>query len=64
MTNGLLTIEQRDELRRRFAGIINEMSLENLSDTPDFVLASYLVTAFENFNLVTKARTAWYGAAK
>lgn len=60
----MLTPEQREELKFEFAGIINKMSLENQSDTPDFILASYLVTCFENFNLVTKARTAWYGVAK
>ena len=59
----MLTIEKRDEFKRRITTLINEMSLENESDTPDFILASYLVTAFENFNLVTKARTAWYGAS-
>ncbi len=57
----MLTPEKRDQLKIEFEQSINRLSLENESDTPDFILASYLVTCFENFNLVTKARMAWYG---
>jgi len=37
---------------------INKNSLENWSDTPDFILAEYLFNCFENFNLtVNTARS-------
>lgn len=40
----------RQILEKDFEEIINKRSLENESNTPDFVLASYLVDCLENFN--------------
>lgn len=40
--------------------LINKHSLENHSDTPDFILAQYLVTCLEAFNQATSDRTHWY----
>jgi len=41
--------------------LINRYSKENESDTPDFILASYLGRCLDNFNLCVKQREAWYG---
>jgi hypothetical protein len=41
--------------------LINTHSMENGSDTPDFLLAQYLRGCLENFNTVVKARSRWYG---
>lgn len=41
--------------------LINRYSLENESDTPDFILADYLRACLETFNNTTKARENWYG---
>lgn len=41
--------------------LINKYSLENQSDTPDFILAAYVIQALENFNAATKQREEWYG---
>ena len=48
----------RDEL----AALINKHSLENGSDTPDFLLAEFLGNCLIVFDKTTRARTKWYGA--
>jgi hypothetical protein len=47
----------RDELQ----ALINRYSKENGSDTPDFILASYLEQCLKAFDQATKDRDAWYG---
>lgn len=39
--------------------LINKHSMENGSDTPDFILAEYLVNQLEVFNRTIKRRTIW-----
>lgn len=41
--------------------LINRHSMENGSDTPDFMLADYLVQCLENFDVIVKARGIWKG---
>jgi len=41
--------------------LINKKSLENGSDTPDFILAKYLSSCLINFNNILKEREEWYG---
>ena len=45
-----------EELR----GLINRYSKENESDTPDFILAQYLIGCLSTFNAAVKRRTDWY----
>lgn len=45
-----------EELRE----LINRNSLEAGSNTPDFILASYLMGCFEAFDKATQERTKWY----
>lgn len=52
---GELTLEQ--ELAR----VLNRRSCENGSDSPDWVLAQFLVNALQAFNLSVVARERWYG---
>lgn len=47
----------RDEL----AALINKYSLENGSDTPDFLLASYLEQCLLVFGQAVQSREQWYG---
>ncbi len=49
-------IEFRFELER----LINRCSMENGSNTPDFILAGYLVRCLEAFDFAMAKRTAWY----
>ncbi len=45
------------ELRK----LINRESMENRSDTPDFILAEYLHSCLVAFENATNARERWYG---
>lgn len=40
--------------------LINRHSLENSSDTPDYILAAYLERCLLNFNETLTERTRWY----
>lgn len=50
-----------ESLKKQFATIININSAENESNTPDFILAEYLVECLKNYNHTIKAREEWYG---
>ncbi len=51
-------------LLQQLQELINRNSVENDSDTPDFILASYLEGCLRIFAETTRAREAWYGRAK
>ena len=40
--------------------LINRHSMENGSDTPDYMLANYLMRCLGAFNAVVRARERWY----
>jgi len=44
--------------------LINRCSLENGSDTPDFILADYLNTCLSAFDSAVRARDQWYTRPK
>jgi hypothetical protein len=41
--------------------LINRYSKENGSNTPDFILAQYLVSCLAAYNETVVARAKWYG---
>jgi len=41
--------------------LINSKSMENASNTPDFILAGFLEDCLHAFDKATQARTLWYG---
>ncbi len=45
------------------AALINTHSLENESNTPDFILAAYLQSCLDVFTLAIRTRETWYGRA-
>ena len=47
-------------IREEFRDIINKYNLEGHSDTPDFILADYLIQSLDNFNNTTIRRQEWY----
>jgi hypothetical protein len=53
-----------ESFRKELEKLINSHSLENDSDTPDFLLATYMVSCLENYNEITQAREKWYGREK
>ena len=53
--------EVEPNFRQELAALINKYSLENLSDTPDFILGEYLQGCLAAFNVATRKREKWYG---
>ena len=41
--------------------LINKYNMENGSNTPDYILAQYLVDCLKGFNLASRNREKWYG---
>ena len=48
------------EFEQDLAALINRYSLENGSNTPDCVIARYLVSCLKNLNMTMKLRSMWY----
>jgi len=49
------------EFEKELEDLINKHSMENGSNTPDFILAQYLKGCLDNFNIIIQARESWYG---
>ena len=50
-----------DEQIKELQHTINRLSLENDSNTPDFILAAYLYDCLQAFNRASTRREQWYG---
>lgn len=48
-------------LKIRLTSLLNEYSEENASNTPDFILAEYMIGYLDAYNKASRAREAWYG---
>jgi len=51
---------QSTSFRKELTALINRYSKENESDTPDFILADYLIGCLNNFNGIMVHRKQWY----
>ena len=49
------------DLLRELEALVNKNSIENESDTPDFLLASLLSETLKTWAKIVKARDDWYG---
>lgn len=52
---------EESDLCKELTRLLNRHSAENLSNTPDFVLARYLMMVLEAHTWATKRRERWYG---
>lgn len=50
-----------ENFRKELEQLINKCSLENESDTPDFILAEYLTDCLKAFDKAVFNRETWYG---
>ncbi len=50
--------------REELENLLNKYSMENGSDTPDFMLTGYLIACLENLDKIISAREKWYGRKK
>ena len=49
------------EFEKELTELLNRHSAENGSDTPDFILAVYLMDCLLAYNCALKKREKWYG---
>lgn len=54
-------IETKTELEKGLEGLINNESRENDSNTPDYILAEYMMACLDAFELASNKREAWFG---
>lgn len=55
---------KHSKLRKEIEQAINSNSLENESNTPDFILAEYLSDCLRMFDKAVNRREEWYGRKK
>lgn len=54
--------EKHHGFQKRLENLINEFSMEEHSNTPDFILAEYLNVCLQAFGLAMAKRDKWYAA--
>ena len=54
-------LQKLTDFKTELEELINKHSMENSSDTPDFILAQYLRGCLVNFGIAMRARDKWYG---
>lgn len=53
----------RPSLDQALQNLLNSYSVDNGSNTPDFILSEYMLNSLRNFEQATKDREKWYGIA-
>lgn len=64
MTNETAELADRVNFRSELASLINHHSMESASNTPDFILATYLTVCLDAFDEAVKHRDAWLNGSK
>jgi hypothetical protein len=54
-------MKTREDLAEKIRLVLNCASREGCSDTPDFILAEYMLSALECFETACRDREKWYG---
>jgi len=54
-------LESVKNFETELTGLINHYSIENASNTPDFILAQFISGCLESFNGAVQQREKWYG---
>jgi hypothetical protein len=49
------------DFEKELAALINKYSLENESNTPDFILAAFLVESLRVLGTTMRQRDGWFG---
>lgn len=57
-------VKNGNAFRRELAALMNRYSLENGSDTPDYMLADYLIQCLRALDSTVNEREVWYGREK
>jgi hypothetical protein len=51
----------REGFEKELSALLNYHSQEQYSDTPDFILAQFLIGCLEQWNKSVQRREEWYG---
>lgn len=51
---------KKTKIEKEICSVINRYSAENQSNTPDFILAKFLMGCLNTFNKATNLRSEWY----
>lgn len=54
-------MNRQEEFHRDLAALLNRYSRENGSNTPDFILADYLLLCLIAYDAAVQRRAEWYG---
>lgn len=54
----------RNEFYVELTSLLNRHSVENGSDTPDYILARYLMGCLDTFERAVRQRDSWYQSVK
>lgn len=57
-------VTRETEFNRELTSLLNKYNKENGSNTPDFMLANYLISCLRTFNYTQNAREKWYGGKR
>jgi hypothetical protein len=55
------SIERDCDFQTELCNLINRHSVENESNTPDFILAQYMMGCLDAFTKASLAREKWFG---
>lgn len=50
-----------DKLKKELSALLNKHSRENASNTPDFLLAEFMLTCLAAFEHTSRQRETWFG---
>ena len=56
-----MTPEEINSLKKDLTELVNRHSMENGSNTPDYLLADFLLGCFDAYNATLQERARWYG---
>ena len=60
-TGELEVLQIEGTFQEELEELINRYSMENQSDTPDYILAEYLVSCLNTWAYITRQRDKWFG---
>lgn len=62
--NELEKEQQQAQFRNDLQGVLNRHCMENESNTPDYILADYLIECLRALDKTINQRESWYGRYK
>lgn len=54
-------VKEENSFEQELINLINRKCMENASNTPDFILATFLKSCLDAFDVATQQRETWHG---